>query len=118
MRCQESRQVPSRYPDFALPFDDADALVGPGHEGAVRMGVRGVLGVVEGGEDFGAEPAGDVAVCGAPETVEGFIGAGFADGFDFFAQAAGVFQDDGTFLFRVHALGGAVGVVGVDQDGA
>ena len=45
-----------------MPLDDADALVGPGHEGAVGMGVGDVLGVVEGGEDFVAEPFGDVAM--------------------------------------------------------
>lgn len=83
----------------------------------MRIGVGDVLGVVEGGEDFVAEPFGDVAVFGVPEAVEGFVGAGFADDFHFLAEAAEVFQDDGAFLFRVHALGQAVGAAGVDQEG-
>lgn len=62
-----------------------------------------MLGVVE-GEDFVAEPFGDVAVFRVPEAVEDFVGAGFADDFHFFAEATEVFQDDGAFLLRVHAL--------------
>lgn len=115
LRRQKCRQVPSRYPYFALPLDDADALVGPGHEGAVGVSVGDVLGVVEGGEDFVAEPFGDVAVFGVPEAVEGFVGAGFADDFHFLAEAAEVFQDNGAFLFRIHALGQVVGAAGADQ---
>ncbi len=99
-----------------MPFDDADALIGPGHEGAVRIGVGDVLTVVKGGEDFVAEPFGDVAVFGVPEAVEGFVGAGFADDFYFFAEVAEVFQDDGAFLFLVHALWQAIGAAGVDQE--
>jgi hypothetical protein len=79
--------------------------------------VEDVLGVVEGGEDFVAEPFGDVAVFGVPEAVEGFVGAGFADDFHFLAEAAEVFQSNGAFLFRVHSVGRAVGAAGVDQEG-
>jgi len=82
----------------------------------VGAGVGDVLGVVEGGEDFVAEPFGDVAVFGVPEAVEGFVSAGFADDFHFLAEAAVVFQDDGAFLFRVHALWQAIGAAGVDQE--
>ena len=45
-------------------LEDADALVGPDHEGAQGVAVGDVLGVVEGWEDFVAEPFGDVAVFG------------------------------------------------------
>jgi len=67
--------------------------------------------------DFVAEPFGDVAVFEMPEAIEGFVGAGFADDFHLLAEAAEVFQDDGAFLFRVHAIGQAVGAAGVDQAG-
>lgn len=92
-----------------MPLDDSDALVGPGHEGALRVAAGDVLGVVEGWEGFVAEPFGDVAVFGVPEAVEGFVGAGCADDFHFFAEVAVVFQDDGVFLLWVHALWQAVG---------
>lgn len=100
-----------------MPLDDADALVGPSHEGALRVAAGDVLGVVEDWEDFVAEPFGDVAVFGVPEAVEGFVGAGFADDLYFLVETAEVFQDDGVFLFWVHALGQAVGAAGVDQTG-
>lgn len=79
------------------------------------IGVWDVLGVMEGGEDFVAEPFDDGAVFGVPETVECFVGAGFADDFHFLAEAADIFQDSGAFLFRVHALGRVVGATGADQ---
>lgn len=71
-------------PDFALLFDDADALVGSDHEGVVGIGGWDVLGVWVGG-GFVAEPFGDAAVFGVLEAVEGFVGARLADDFHFFA---------------------------------
>ena len=117
VRRHEARQVGAGDPDFALPLQGGDALVGPGHQHAARAGGWGAVVVVEGGDDFVADPLAEGAMLGVPEAVKGAVEAGFVHQLQLFAGAALVLEDGEAALVGVDALGEAVGAGGGDHQG-